>query len=320
MKKRVAILLAVYEPREDWLIALLDSLNAQTYPALTLYVRDDASPNYPFSDLERLVREHVTAFPSVVLRNEVNLGSNATFGQLVQDCAPSIDYISFCDQDDVWLPEKVADCVHLFENSPFSPILVCSEVTVTDADGNVIARRMSEHRRRHVFLRGEGLAPQLIYRNFAMGCTMLLTRERALSYLPFPEAVVHDHYLAFRAACDGALDYLDEPQLLYRVYGGNQTGVMAGVRTKEDYFRRRIAVFEARVNAFRAVSDLPALLQAEEWCHARVANFRREAGGFRRLRSLRSLNKPTTLFELYGLRMPYPLFRLAILLTQKRFL
>ena len=47
----VAILLAIYEPREDWLVELLDSLNAQTYPHLKLYVRDDASPTYPFEAL-----------------------------------------------------------------------------------------------------------------------------------------------------------------------------------------------------------------------------------------------------------------------------
>lgn len=316
--KSVAILLAVYEPRKDWLEALLDSLNSQTYPNLKLYVRDDASPTFPFAELEETVRKHVTAFPFRIERNEVNLGSNGTFGRLVADA--SEHYVAFCDQDDVWLPRKVENCVRLFEISPLSPVLVCSEVRVIAGDGTILAERISEHRRRHVFLRGNGLAPELINRNFVMGCTVLIPRERVLSYLPFPDGVVHDHYLAFRSACDGALDYLDEPQMLYRVYGTNQTGVMSGVRTKRDYRVRRIDVFEQRVKAFRACSDLPELCRAEEWCRARVENFERRKGGFRRLRAMRDFNPATTLFELYALRMPSPLFRFAVRLIQKRIL
>lgn len=317
-KKTVAILLAVYRPRQDWLIELLDSLNRQTYPALTLYVRDDASEDGSTEGLGELLRTHITAFPFVLNRNDRNLGSNGTFEALIRDCRE--DCVAFCDQDDVWLPCRVENSVRLLEESPLRPVLVCSEVSVIDGNGKQIADTMNRHRRRHVFLRGEGLAPELIHRNFAMGCTMLLPRERALSYLPFPQSVVHDHYLAFRAALDGAIDYLPEPQILYRVYGGNQTGVMSGVRTKEDYLQKRILVFADRVACFSAVSDLPELKTAREWADARLSCYRRERGARRRLRKLGKINPTTTLFERYAWIMPGPLFRLAIRLTQKRIL
>ena len=42
----IAVLLAVYEPREDWLARLLDSLNAQSLLPACLYVCDDASPHF----------------------------------------------------------------------------------------------------------------------------------------------------------------------------------------------------------------------------------------------------------------------------------
>ena len=68
--KKIAILLAIYEPREDWLIELLESLNGQTYPSLSLYVRDDASPTYPIERLRALLSEHITKFPFTLNRNE----------------------------------------------------------------------------------------------------------------------------------------------------------------------------------------------------------------------------------------------------------
>ena len=314
-KKSVAILLATYQPREDWLIQLLDSLNSQTYPHLKLYVRDDASPTYPMDRLEELLRTHVTAFPYVLLRNPQNQGSNGTFAALVEDCAE--DYIAFCDQDDVWEPKKVENTLELLLESPLRPTLACANVRVIDGEGEHIAPTMEAHRRRHVYLRGEGLAPTLIYRNFVMGCTVIMERTRALSYLPFPDDVVHDHYLAFRAAADGAIDYLAEPQMQYRVYGGNQTGVMTGVNTKEDYFVRRILVFEKRVQAFSKEVDLPQLAQAAAWTQARVANFHRQKGSFSALYRLRAVNPTTTCFELFALRAPNFLFRFALRLIKK---
>ena len=318
-KKAVAILLAVYEPDIPWLIELLDSLNRQTYENIRLYVRDDASPHMQLEKIEHLLKKHITNFPFVLNRNAKNLGSNKTFGALIED-AKDAHYVAFCDQDDVWLPNKIEKTVHLFESSPLSPTLVCSDVTVMDGDGHEIASSMTKHRKRHVFLRGTDVAKTLIYRNFAMGCTMLMERERALQYLPFPTAVVHDHYLAFRAACDGAIDFLEEPQLRYRVYGGNQTGVMTGVLTKEDYFIHRICVFDERLRAFEAVSAFEALKQARSWCVARVANFHRERGGARALWKQKKCNPVTSLFEIIVLRLPTPLFRSAIRLVQKRIL
>lgn len=310
-KKSVAILLAVYNPREDWLIELLDSLNAQTYPNLRLYVRDDASPRYELSSLKEILEAHITAFPFSLAQNERNQGSNKTFEELVRDCTDE-DYIAFCDQDDVWLPSKIENTVRLLEESPLSPTLVCANVSIIDGEGKDVAPSIDTYRQRHVFLRGEGLAKELIYRNFIMGCTVVMERTRALSYLPFPDAVVHDHYLAFRAAADGALDYLEEPQMRYRIYGGNQTGVMTGVHSKQDYLTRRILVFQDRINAFGTSVSIPELETARAWCNARLQNFHREKGGFSALWKLKNVNKVTSLFELFGLRFPNFLFRFTV--------
>ena len=103
----------------------------------------------------------------------------------------------------------------------------------------------------------------------------------------------------------------------YRVYGGNQTGVMTGVRTKRDYLERRIRVFDGRIRALERVADLPALREARRWCDARLANFDREPGSFRALWRLRHVNFVTTLFELLALRFSTPLFRWAIGLIRR---
>ena len=317
--KNTAILLATYNPPKKWFAALLDSLDAQTYPNLHLYVRDDASPEIAETELLEMLSAHLHKLPYSFFRNERNLGSNGTFARLVKDCAGE-EYVSFCDQDDVWDADKVERSVRLLENSPLHPVAVCTDLRVIDGDGKLLADSMTKHRKRHIYLRGEGLAPALIYRNFLTGCATLTRREWALSCLPFPDGLVHDHYLAFRAACDGAIDFDPVPSMSYRVYGGNQTGVMTGVRTKRDYYDRRIAVFEERITVLERYADFPELREARAWCDARKDNYFRRKGGFRRLWKQKQVNRTTSLFELFALRFPSPLFRFSIRLIQKRIL
>ena len=84
-KPRIAILMAVYEPRMDWLREQLLSLEGQTYPNLRLYIRDDSSPTVAFGEIEALVRECIRSFPFEIRRNEKILGSNETFQRLTEE-------------------------------------------------------------------------------------------------------------------------------------------------------------------------------------------------------------------------------------------
>ena len=105
-KPQISVLVAVYEPRMDWLKEQLLSLNAQTYPNLKLYIRDDCSPAVPFEEIQSCVQDCIRAFPYEIRRNEENLGSNGTFERLTQEAEG--EYFAYCDQDDVWLPEKLS--------------------------------------------------------------------------------------------------------------------------------------------------------------------------------------------------------------------
>ena len=304
-KPLISIVMAVYHPRMDWLAEQLDSLNAQTYPNLELIVCDDG-PDAPVG--ERMFAEHITAFPWELVRNEENLGSNKTFERLTQMAGG--EYIAYCDQDDIWLPQKLA--VLQSQIKERGAELVCGDVVPMDAQGRDFADSITAIRPRHVFQEGAGLAPSLIYRNFVIGCTMLIPREAALTALPFAEHMVHDHYLAFFCALQGAIAVCAEHLVRYRIHGENQTGVLARIETQEEYGEKHLTPFCARVEELRARFSLPELDRAAQWAEARQKNAARRKGGMRKLWKLRSVNKTTTLFELIALRLPPPLFRLAL--------
>ena len=73
-KPRIAILMAVYEPRMDWLREQLLSLNAQTYPNLMLYIRDDCSPTVPFEEIQSCVQDCIPMKSGAMRKTWVLMG------------------------------------------------------------------------------------------------------------------------------------------------------------------------------------------------------------------------------------------------------
>ena len=309
-KPKISILMAVYEPRLDWLKEQLTSLNAQTYPNLRLYVRDDCSPTVPFETVKALVEQCITAFPFTIERNGRNLGSNKTFERLTMEAEG--DYFAYCDQDDVWLPEKLS----VSEAQIGSAGLLCGDVIPIDANGRRLADSITDLRPRIVFKEGAGLGGSLIYRNFVIGCTILIRSDIAKAAVPFAQSMVHDHYLAWFCAQQDGISVAKQPLLYYRLHEGNQTGVLMNVVTKQDYLHFHLGEFLSRVAELSERSDGEELRQAAAWAQARCDNAAKKRGAIRKLWSMRRLDTSTTLFEIVGLKLPDPLFQWAIRLIR----
>ena len=313
---RIAILMAIYEPDMDWLAQQLDSLNAQTYPDLFLYVRDDCSPTVPHEQIAACVQTHITAFPFAISRSEKNLGSNGTFERLTAEAQG--DCFAYCDQDDVWLPDKLTTLLADMEREGAQ--LVCSDMYVIDAQGNAVADSITQVR--HQTLRsGTGLAPELLMHNFVTGCTVLIRAETAKAALPFCPCMVHDQYLALHSAARGRIFSEPRPLVRYRLHGGNQTGAMAGVTDKASYGEMQIDLRLSRLEWLQAHLPCDAALTAQierdlAWLRARQRYWREKRGALTLWR-YRDCGKAATLFELFAAHMSERLFLFFIRLYRK---
>lgn len=317
---RIAIVMAVYEPRMDWLREQLMSLNAQTYPNLFLYIRDDCSPNVPISAIESLVRQCVVSFPWTIQRNEKNIGSRMTFERLTEEAEGT--YIAYCDQDDIWKPEKLTVEQQELERS--GALLVCSDVEIIDENGNRTADSITAVRRHHRFRSGSDLAEGLLLFNFAMGCTVLLPAHEAKSAVPFCPYMEHDHYLALWCAARGKIYSLPQRLIRYRIHGGNQTGLLAGVTDRESYARLRIDEPLRRMEwlaaRFPCSESLRSAIEARrKWMKARQDNWNHR-GGARGVFAGRAFSMIPSLFELFFARMPQPMIRAAIWVGKKNWI
>lgn len=307
-KPLISILMAVYEPRMDWLREQLESLEAQTYTNLKLYIRDDCSPTVPFKEIKALVKDRIRSFPYEIRRNEENLGSNLTFERLTQEAEG--EYFAYCDQDDIWLPEKLEVLQKELESS--GALLACSDMYIINGEGRQKADSITKVRKRHRFKSGTELAEGLLISNFVTGCTMLMRAETAKAAVPFCPYMIHDHYLALYSAAIGKIVSLPAPLIRYRIHGNNQSGLLAGVRDKASYERIRIGVplkkfqWLERQFSFREPL-LEAIAQRRDWMRARLRNWRRK-GGWITVWKNRRFGPMTAVFELVAPWFPERLF------------
>jgi hypothetical protein len=179
------------------------------------------------------------------------------------------DYVSYCDQDDIWLPHKVAVSLHRIRaaeahHGKTCPILIHTELELVDSE----LRRLHPSFWRYISIDPERHElHELLVEISVAGCTLTVNRAHYEMARPIPpEAVMHDHWLALVAAALGKMEFISEPSILYRQHGGNvsrrrENGAhaflkrmqeIAGHRTlrrdREDFDRlaRQAAVFLAR--------------------------------------------------------------------------
>ena len=313
-KPLVSIVMAIYNPQMDWLIKQLKSLNAQDYKNLELIVLDDCSPKVTIEELDKCFKEHITSFPYKLYRNEKNLGSTKTFEKLTT--MPLGKYISYCDQDDIWESFKVSESVETIEKN--KAILVCSDVTVIDGNDEVTSNSITDIRKRLVFRSGEGLARHLLFRNFVTGCTVLMETDMAKQAMPFIDGMIHDHWIALFASTKGAIAVCDNKVMRYRIHGNNQTSVLAGIKTKKDYYNMRILPYFQQINEISNRIKIDDILPATlEWAKARVDYYNGEFSSIKTIWKYRNLNKTTSMFEIALKFMPNLVFNKVLKALQK---
>ena len=247
-KPLIAILMAVYNPRMDWLKLQLASLNSQTYPNLRLYIRDDCSSSIPFEEIQALVSQCITAFSFTIVRNEKNLGSNLTFEQLTREAEG--EYFAYCDQDDIWDSNKLE---MLFENinRTNATLSYCGQAVI-DEESNVIAGDIRTIRSGDIFLEGKDCFRQLVVKNCIYGCTTIVPKFIAKESLPLPESFNYDHWISLWAAHRGTITRIESPLVFYRLHDRNQSTPLRGINTKQDYTKKRIYSLRNRLLACKS--------------------------------------------------------------------
>lgn len=215
MTARVEVLMATYNGA-PYVGEQLDSVLRQTHPPHRVLVRDDGS-----SDGTLAVLEEYAADPRVEVRAESNVGVPQAFFRLLDDSSDDADLWALSDQDDVWIPEKLARAVARLTDLD-GPALYCARVLVVDEQ----LRPLYPH---ELPVRGPSFANALV-QNVALGCTVVLNRAaRDVLCGRWPrECVMHDAWMYLVVAGVGTVVYDEDLVVHYRQHGRNTVGMGRG--------------------------------------------------------------------------------------------
>ena len=212
---RISVALATYNGAR-YLPQLLESLCQQTLQPFEIVAFDDGSDDNTLDVLHQFMQQ----LPITVYVNAEALGVVRNFKKAVSACRG--EYIAFCDQDDVWLPDKLARSVDALRkiDGP-QPAMVYTDLVVVDDNLNQLASSYWNHRK--LKPAKESFA-SLIYGNIVTGCTMTINRAMALEVSRMPDSVLmHDFWIGCIAYGIGQCLYIEQPTILYRQHTSNVT-------------------------------------------------------------------------------------------------
>lgn len=149
------------------------------------------------------------------------------------------DKIFLCDQDDVWLPDKVKRVMSAFDEGAD---LVLHNAYVTDGNLNITE---------HSFFYKRGSKKGVLHnimKNSYMGCCMAFDRKLLKKIMPMPRFIpMHDQWIGLMGEIYGKVTFLDMPLIYYRVHGGNVTGGETSFKQKMKWRRYLIEKLIKRV-------------------------------------------------------------------------
>ena len=213
----IDILLSTYNG-EKYLSEQLDSLFSQSYENFRIIVRDDGSSDKT-KDILIDYKNNFGNKLDIYLEN--NVGPKKSFFELIKKS--SNDYMMFCDQDDVWLDNKLEVMMDVIKQYDNIATLAYCDLKVVDENLNVICDSFYDYqginRYKTDFF-------SLVKKSVFPGCSLMLNRKlvEKIKYTDVNNIRMHDCYVGLVASYFGNIVYVDERLNLYRQHSNNTIG------------------------------------------------------------------------------------------------
>ena len=219
---KLSVALCTYNG-EQHLSEQLESIRQQTRLPDELVVCDDASRDHTLAIVQKFVA--TVTFPTRVESNQTNLGTTRNFEKAIGLCTGEV--IVLTDQDDVWLPHKLATLEAELTSHPEAGF-VFSDADIVDERLNPCGYSLWEAvgfspRDQSRFRRG-GAFETLVQRHRVTGATMAFQARYRDLISPIPPEWSHDAWIALMIAAVAPCVPIDQKLIHYRQHHRQQLG------------------------------------------------------------------------------------------------
>lgn len=247
----ISLGLATYNG-EKFIIDQLASLVKQTKMPDEVIIIDDCSSDSTVSLIKKFISEHKLTNWKLVT-NSINLGYEKNFRKLIQ--LLSGDIIFLCDQDDIWLPNRIEECSTILRENENISLLSCSFNIINSKNKKIEIPQRSGYSNNNLIKypirknKIEKIDFKYLYmhENYAQGCCMCVRREIVDTYLKMNKTnIIHDLALNLIASIENRSYFYNKPLINYRIHENNAVGYdthKKNVRSKID-LKKRANIFD----------------------------------------------------------------------------
>lgn len=254
--ERIAVLLAVYNGRE-WIDEQLNSILQQKNVDLDVYISVDLSEDDSY---DYLVSKYSNFKNIIFLPYGERFGAaGENFYNLIRNVSfDKYDYVSFSDQDDIWIDNKLRTAINEIEINEVSAY-----------SGNVIAF-WADGRKCLINKAQPQVKYDYIFEAAGPGCTYVFTRDLAENFKKFVCSVpklqkleLHDWALYAFARSNNFKWFIDSNSfMLYRQHASNQVGANNSLKAwikrinlvRNNWYRTEVTKASSLVTSDRAIA------------------------------------------------------------------
>ena len=216
---RISVAMAVYNG-ETYIRKQLESIRKQTKAVNEVIISDDRSTDRTVAIIRQFIARHDLQDRWKVFVNEKNLGYAANFMNAVKKTENEL--IMFCDQDDIWTSDRVAQMEKIMQKYP-QIMLLGSEFEPFRCVKDAVKPQKWELRQ----MRNDNSLEQLLFKpkNIfigCQGCTMCFRRtffEKIETY--WVQGWAHDDFVWKLALCLDGLFVYHRTTVKRRLHAGN---------------------------------------------------------------------------------------------------
>ena len=205
---KVSVVLCTYNGAK-YIQEQLDSIINQTYPVYELLIFDDVSTDNTVEIVNQYAKKHSFIKVSV---NEKNLGYTKNFEQALQ--AATGDAVSICDQDDVWIKDKLERMMNAWDTK--HPLIYCNSY--------IFSGDVPQQPKGPVFRMFEGTdARKVFLANTISGHAIVCRKDFIKLVVPFSKDAMYDWWMGVVAAYNGGVQHYDKVLVYQRSHADNST-------------------------------------------------------------------------------------------------
>lgn len=209
---KVSVIIPAYNA-EKTITEALDSVLAQTHPVDEIIVVDDGSTDDTSKIIKNYPPSSIGHQPIIKYIPQPNSGPAVARNTGIK--AAEGEYIAFLDADDVWLPEKIAKQMSVFEQNPDVGLVCTGRIRHETATGKKVVNCVGNR------LSGDGYMDFWTYGNYVVTSSVLIKKICFNSTGTFDENPnilgSEDADMWIRISEQYKIFYFNEPLVIYRV-------------------------------------------------------------------------------------------------------